>query len=164
MGFPEYLQKETSETIKEYKIRLCENKDIYDLSCEDIKDIINSETGDNGGESKYRKWWYHFSEGMEYEKLKKATDQDILDELELKRIEIEEERVKLQSIRVDYNRIRREKSRKDLMYEMIRDSIETLPVPQMDIKTNSERSNEGKREAVLAFGDVHWGLVSESVN
>src|SRR5699024_3010949 len=113
------------------------------LSWENVKNILNNETGDNWGESKYRKWWYSFSEGMDYAKVTDITDTDILNELELKKIELEEERKKLQTIRVDYNRMIREKSRTDLMYELVRDSIEALPVPKFDIEL-TDNSN-GKK-------------------
>lgn len=78
------LKKEDRETIKEYKIRLCSNKEsAYDhLSWEDIRLLINHETGDTWGESKYRKWWYDFSDGMEYQIVENAESDNELIEIE----------------------------------------------------------------------------------
>lgn len=160
---PENFKQRKDEKYFEWKLRLLLAKlnRETDLDWIEIRDIL----GETCSSDHLRKTAYGMKEFQDYlneNKKNDITDQNILDELEMKRIELEEERVKLQTIRVDYNRIRREKSRKDLMYEMIKDSIETLPVPEF---LPLSQVHVGKdREGVLAFGDAHWGKVSESLN
>lgn len=60
------LGREREETLLQYKIRICEDRERYGLTWEEVAQVLNEETGDNFGESKYRKWWYAFNEGMNY--------------------------------------------------------------------------------------------------
>ena len=46
-----------NESFKDYKIRLCKNKENYSLSWKDIAELLNKVSGNNFGESAYRKWW-----------------------------------------------------------------------------------------------------------
>lgn len=60
------LKRLPDENLLQYQIRLFKNKDIYDVSFQDIADAINAETGQNYGESKYRKYMIPFIEGYEF--------------------------------------------------------------------------------------------------
>lgn len=60
------LGKEREETPIEYKIRICSDRESLGLTWDEVANILNEEFGDNFGESKYRKWWYAFKEGVEY--------------------------------------------------------------------------------------------------
>lgn len=57
-----------NESVKDYKVRICSNKEQYNLSWENVKNILNEELGEKHGESKYRKEWYAFKDGMDYQK------------------------------------------------------------------------------------------------
>lgn len=163
MNFPEHLHRKDSEHYFEWKVRLLMaklNREI-DLDWSEIADFL----GETCSSDHLRKTAYGIREFQDYiDEAKKEgiTDSEVLNELEMKKLELLEERKKLQTIRVDYNKIAREKSRKDLMYEMVKDSIETLSVPEFTVATSERKDNN--KEAVLAFGDVHWGKVSESLN
>lgn len=65
MIFSPSIQREQDETIKAYKLRLCRNKDLYEITWDKIAELINKETGDKFGESKYRKWYASYREGYE---------------------------------------------------------------------------------------------------
>jgi len=157
------LKRRSDESVLDWKIRLCSDKDKYDLTWEDIKTLINHETGESFGESVYRKWWYAFYHGLEYAKKKNIESDEVLNELELKKIELLEERKKLQVIRGEYNKIAREKSRKDLLFEHVTQKIEEighLPSPIF----KPLQTNDGKKAGILGFGDEHFGkeFVSEN--
>ena len=126
---PSDLKKIESETIKDFKIRICSNKDVYGLTWEEIKDLINKQTGDTYGESVYRKWWTAFSEGLEIGKSQNILDEEVLNEYELKKIEAETAVKKVQSVKIEYNKMLRENSRFDLKWDMVKESIEKLPAP-----------------------------------
>ncbi|GAA0347082.1 hypothetical protein GCM10008931_42960 [Oceanobacillus oncorhynchi subsp. oncorhynchi] len=57
-----------NESVKDYKVRICSNKEQYNLSWENVRQILNTELGEKHGESKYRKWWYAFADGLDYQK------------------------------------------------------------------------------------------------
>lgn len=60
------LGRDKDESLTEYKIRICSEREQYGLTWDEVAQILNEEFGDNYGESKYRKWWYAFNEGMNY--------------------------------------------------------------------------------------------------
>lgn len=92
---PVQTKRHSDENLKEWKIRICSNKDIYNLNWEEIKELINKETGESKGESAYRKWFNNFIEGVEYQRERSDESNNSLLELELKKVEIMEERKKL---------------------------------------------------------------------
>lgn len=71
-------KKGKNENILEYKIRLCENKNALNLTWKDIAKLINKETGNNFGESSYRKWYSAFNEGRNYNNKNENIDCRIL--------------------------------------------------------------------------------------
>jgi hypothetical protein len=157
------LKRHEDESLKDYEIRICSNKHKYDLSWDQIADILNKERGETWGESKYRKWWYSFQDGLEYAKRQTIESDEVLTELELKKIELLEERKKLQVIRGEYNKIARKKSLKELLYEHVSQKIEeigTLPSPSFELL----QQNEGKKAGILGFGDEHFGKEFVSQN
>lgn len=58
------------ESRDDYFVRLFENKSIYGLNCEQIKDLLNKEFGQEYGESAYRKEYAAFNRGRLYERNK----------------------------------------------------------------------------------------------
>jgi hypothetical protein len=156
------LKRGTDESLEHWQLRIYNNRKVYGLSYDDMADLMNDETGLNKGESAWRKALKKFSEGVDFA-IANNLDKVALEEYDKKKQEVMEERKKLQAVRVDYNRAMTIKTRKDLMYEMIKESFETLPLPDFKVDVPLHRK-PGKREAVLAFGDAHWGKVMESLN
>lgn len=56
------------EDIRDYCIRLCENKDKYGITYNEIARLMNAENGKNYGESAYRKEFVAFNRGRLYER------------------------------------------------------------------------------------------------
>lgn len=158
---PSDYSKAQNESIRDFKIRICTNKDAYSLTWEDIRDLINKQTGDNYGESTYRKWWSAFSNGVEYGKTS-AINGEALNELEVKKIEAETAVKKVQAVKVEYNKILREDARTKLMWDMVKESIEKLPTP--DFQFDNFHVQESEKVGILSFGDVHFGKCFESIN
>jgi hypothetical protein len=157
------LKRREDGSLKQYEIRICSNKDKYNLSWDQVSEVLNKERGESWGESKYRKWWYAFQDGLEFSKQQNITSNEILNELELKKIELNEERKKLQTINIEYNKISREKSRRDLLFEYVSEKIEevgSLPSPIF----KPLELNSSKKAGILGFGDEHFGkeFVSEN--
>ncbi|MFT0803231.1 hypothetical protein VSK91_19520 [Bacillus swezeyi] len=160
---PIQTKRHPDENLKEWKIRICSNKDVYDLNWEEIKELINKETGENKGESAYRKWFKNFIEGVEYQKEKSVDSNAALIELEMKKLEVMEERKKLQAVKHEFHKETRIKGRTELLYENVSQAIKeigTLPPPSF----HALEKNEKKRAAVLGFGDEHFGKQFKSCN
>lgn len=62
------LARWAGETWDEYFIRLCENKGTYGITYEEIAKLLNAESGNNYGESAYRKKYVEFNRGRMYER------------------------------------------------------------------------------------------------
>lgn len=160
---PIQTKRRDDETILAWKIRLCDNKDVYSLTWEEIKELINKETGETNGESVYRKWWYSFYNGMEYAKQQSITSEEASIELELKKLELVRERKKLQTVKVELNKRELTGGRKDLLIETVSAKIEeigSLPSPNFEPLETSD----GTKAAILGFGDEHFGKEFSSQN
>ena len=71
--------------------------------------------------------------------------------------ELQEERKKLQTEKIEYSKMLRENARDDLIFEKLRDAIAALePLSVGDTFVISD-SVGARREGVLAFGDEHYG-------
>jgi hypothetical protein len=153
---PIQTKRRDDESILKWKIRLCENKDMYSLTWEEVKELINKETGEKNSDSVYRKWWYSFQHGMEYMKQQSLDSNEAITELELKKLEILEERKKMQAVMNEFHKKSRISSRKDLLIETVSSKIEeigNLPSPNFE----PLEVNEGTKAAILGFGDEHFG-------
>jgi len=149
------IKRQTNETLKDYMVRICSNKDIFNLTWIDVKDILNKETGETWGESKYRKWWYAFNEGMEYSSLKDSEDDDILDKLTIKKLEIQKERNKLSAEKREINRWIREQSRTEVFYEKYLDAISKRELPKVPNYIIPKVENDFDWN--LNIADIHYG-------
>ncbi|MDR0123157.1 hypothetical protein [Bacillus pumilus] len=161
---PIKLKRHSDENIKQWKLRICENYKEYGLSnWNEVAEVINKETGDKKGESAYRKWFTNFNEGRDYQKEVVAEGNGALVELELKKIEVMEERKKLQAIKNEIHKKTRIKGRNELMYEHVTAAIEnqpSLPLPSFKVL----QPNHKQRAAILGFGDEHFGKEFKSMN
>ena len=83
------------------------------------------------------------------------VQEDLLLELEMKKIELQKERVKISTLRNELNKTIREESRKELFYANIRDAVVSNPLEpvQFDICYEQQPS----KEYLLTFADVHYG-------
>lgn len=109
------------------------------------------------GESAYRKG---INSAIAYynEVFSKMNDSDFSNDLDKKKRELEKERKKLQSEKIEYNRWLRENARDELIVDKIVDAIHELePLETPDTFVTSDNNKEG----VLAFGDLHYGVEFE---
>ena len=74
------IGKEKDESQLEYKIRICSERERLGLTWDEVAQVLNEEFGENFGESKYRKWWYAFQEGMEYVKTVEVEKEEVVKE------------------------------------------------------------------------------------
>ncbi len=74
------IGRDRDEGLTEYKIRICSERERLGLTWDEVAQVLNEEYGDNYGESKYRKWWYAFQEGMNYVNTLEAEKEEAVKE------------------------------------------------------------------------------------
>lgn len=150
------ISRQPNETIKQYKIRLFANKDIYNLTSQDIADLINKETGDNFSESVYRKWYKSYIEGYEDAKKEILDSNELIEEYEQKRIEFEKEKIKVRTEKNILMQALREEARFELFIEHAIEAINKVKPININVNLIHNESKENK-SGLLLFSDTHYG-------
>lgn len=157
------LKRKENETELGYKARLYREKLELGLNNKQINEIINKELNIELAESSnrcsataYNQGWFEAIEKYANE----TSNDEYLKELEDKKREIEKERVKLRTEKIEYNKLLREDSRLEMLFDNFKESIKKIEIPDFNntIITNNER------EAILGISDFHFGKVFISIN
>lgn len=151
----EKLKKKEDEIENEYIARIYRNRIEYGLNNSMCKDIINKELGYEKAESTYRgiaKIWNECSEYM----IDKQSNSSELEELEVKRKEIEKERIKLRTEKLEYNKLLREESREELWWEYLDNSIKNMTPIEIP-KNNDNIIEKIIKDGLLVISDCHYG-------
>lgn len=148
------------ETEDECLIRIAEAKrdGFLDLYWTDIADFFNktfrSDETEYRTESSYRKKAKNFLDAKDMTYKKSASENGIFDELTEKKRELEKEKIKVQTEKLEYNRWLREEAREELIAEKIVAAVKELQplnIPEVIIPTHNNRS------ASLVIADPHYG-------
>lgn len=144
-----------NETDEELIYRVCKDKDTIG-SWNDVADILNNLLGTEYTESKFRKSYQAFNKMLEANQNKILDDDNYVKEIRLEKQELQKERVKLQTEKLEYNRWLREDARLDLIEEhiiqAIKDNLNNTPIPK-DIPYSLSYDIGGQ----LNFADCHFG-------
>lgn len=137
--------------------RICSEKEKIG-SWQDTANILNTLLGTEYTESKFRKSYQAFEKLLKANQAK-FTDSDAqLEELRLQRRELEKERIKLSTEKLDYARFLREDARAELITEKICDSIANLP--SLNIP-NYIKPVHNNKSYLLCLADAHYGIEFE---
>ena len=147
-------QKLSNENENQYILRICSMKEDQGWTWEDVASILNSSLGHNFGESKYRKQYQYFNKMLKDNETTFFTEDEYLEKIRSERRELEKERKKIQTEKIEYNRWLREEAREELIAEHISDAIRELP--KLDVP-NIIAPNQNMRTGILAFADSHYG-------
>ena len=147
-------QKLSNENENQYILRICSMKEDQGWTWEDVASILNSSLGHNFGESKYRKQYQYFNKMLKDNETTFFTEDEYLEKICSERRELEKERKKIQTEKIEYNRWLREEAREELIAEHISNAIRELP--KLDVP-NIIAPNQNMRTGILAFADPHYG-------
>lgn len=103
---------------------------------------------------------------LESEKINNTADKAVLNEIDEKLIELRKERQRFFDQRREYNKLLSADGRKEYMYDCLVAAAEDLydTVGVVYRETNCENYDElSDNEAVLVFGDWHYGMVADNV-
>ena len=145
------------ETDEELIFRICNDKEQIG-SWQDVANVINELTGNDYGESTYRKKYQAFQKMLSANQSKFVDSDAQLQEIQVQKRELEKAKVKLQTEKLEYARWIREEARDELIIEKICESIASLPsleIPQYIQPVHNTRAY------ALVFGDEHYGAEFE---
>ena len=161
-----YKQKENEDTIP-YLLRLAEIKieeKPDDLDWSDIAEYCNFNCHYDSLRKALQPKGYGAYEIYKYLKDKmvseNVSDDKVLNELEMKKIELQKEKVKIQTLRIELNKLIRQDARFELFLDGIKNSIDTIKVP----KFQEFILENGNKVGLLGISDIHFAKKFESVN
>jgi predicted phosphodiesterase len=152
----EFLKRREDESEFDHKVRLCVaklNKET-DLDWIEIRDLLNLDCSPDH----LRKLSYAYKEIIEYygDKLvEDVSDDEILDKLTQKKLELQKERVKLQAEKTEINKWIREQGRSELFYEKYLDILSKRQLPK--VPNYIQPLGNVDSDWTLNFADVHYG-------
>lgn len=165
-------QKRESESFMDWKLRLITGKieKTLDLDWSEIVQILNLDCSADH----LRKTSYGLYEGSKYyeEKIKDGiNDDNIFKELELKKQELEKEKIKVQTERITLNQALREEARFELFIEHAVKAIREVNPIQINTSINVDYTDNANQSGLLIFSDPHYakefkilGLYGEIIN
>lgn len=136
-----------------------EDKKNNKISYTDFGDIILG-ADNNYSKDNIRKAYYILSKMIDKLESDVLTEDDIIAKNEELKNEIIKERKKLQATKLETLRNVNHEARFELFYENVKESFESLPVPQFEYID----SEENDRAYVLGISDIHYGANFTSIN
>ena len=147
------------ESDEDFRFRVYAQKEKDGLCWEEVATIINRETGESYSESKYRKEWKNYNRGYSDRDAEDSVTPAV-DELMLKHIALEKEKVKLMDLRTqtraDIRRMAREETCKEIAVETAK-----LMNEKKSLKVAPLSFEEGKA-AIAPIHDWHYGIEIDS--
>lgn len=141
-----------NETDEELIYRICEDKEQIG-SWQNVANIINELTGNDFGESTYRKKYQAFKKMLEANQSKFVDSEAQLKEIEIQKRELQKERNKLYATKTEYSRQIRQQSRFELFYENVANEISLYDVPNFRYINTLNQKNE----YILSIADIYAG-------
>lgn len=155
------LKRFENESDEELIYRICSMKEQIG-SWQDVAGVINALTGNDFGESTYRKKFQSFQKMLTANQSKFVDSNAQLEEVRKEKEELRKERIKIQTANIERNRIDRSESRQEFYYEYVGNVIETLPVPEFKPLFNCDEDDNVNY--LLCLSDLHYGATFKSEN
>lgn len=161
------LKKKDNENTNEYIWRMCDYKDngLLSLNWEQVGELINKELFGSDEElyrtsSAYRKPYQYAKDFYDdvFKKRMYADNDEAVKKMDDLKRDIQKERIKLNTTKVEYNKWLRENARDELIVEEICKSISNLSPLEKPAYIKNKYS---PKEYCLVFGDEHYGTEFE---
>lgn len=154
--------RKPDESEEELIYRVCSQKEVNpSWTWNDIAETLNELLDNDYTESKYRKQYSAFQKMLKANKDIFVDEDSYVKELDKKYEDIKRERIKLQTLNVEKNRIDRQDNRRELFYEYIGSIVECLPLPKFQPLFLKE---DNDKEYILCISDIHDGATFKSIN
>lgn len=156
----EYLKK-SEESITSYWIRLYKNRQAYGLTFAECGALMNEVTGTDWNEAKWRREMEGYLKVSEYlsEENPTGVSSDVLEEIELEKIELQKQQIKMRDQRRLMNTKLRELARLENLENYLKETVEEIePINLPKIKDKNKSDNE----AMVVISDEHIGMKIDS--
>ena len=140
------------ETEEQLLYRIGQMKDELGYSWQEVADVMNDLLDYDYSESKYRKQFCAFKKMLEANEDIFSDDDGYKEELNSLKHDIKSERLKLQTLNLERNRLDREEARHELFYEQIGQYIQSREVPKLAPLYNPRNKN---MKYLLGIADIH---------
>jgi hypothetical protein len=142
------IHKFPFETEEEYCARICGLKESYNLSWQDVADILNNELSCNYSSDRYRKNYYKYCNQIN----------DEVSSIEEYILELKKEKVKVQEEKTQLNSLVRTLSREETLKEIASDVAKTISDKKiLEVPTKLD-INEDSSKGILVISDWHYGV------
>lgn len=164
-----------NESFIQFRNRLCRYKHIYNITWEDIRDILNEYGNFDFSESYYRKnapKWLAEDETEDTQEVVAETDDisketvtdpeveyDDDDEFTQKIIALKKEKMKLSEERIQANAYIRRLAREDTIKEIAHDTAMLMNTKKILNVVDYDKIPHSSNEALLLLSDWHYGIV-----
>ena len=156
----EYLKK-SEESITSYWIRLYKNRQAYGLTFAECGALMNEVTGTDWNEAKWRREMEGYLKVSEYlsEENPTGVSSDVLEEIELEKIELQKQQVRMRDQKRLMNTKLRELARLEHLENYLKETVEEIkPINLPKIKGKNKSDNE----AMVVISDEHIGMKIDS--
>ena len=138
---------------------------VYKTIDDDYEDLSEKLFGEGNcfNSSEVRKRMYGMKtiiEDIEKEKIS-SMDNDILSELDQKRIELQKERQKFFDQRSAFNKVIRERSREEELNEIIIDAVKHGDLPILDC-AERKPDYDSDNDLIVSLNDIHYGAIVDN--
>lgn len=149
--------KRKEESLVSYWIRLYKNRSIYGLTFAECGELMNEVSGENWNEARWRRTIQNYLEIQDYLDQENPTgvNQDVLQEIEDQKLELEKEKIKMRDQRRELNAIIRRQARLESLEDYFKDVTENFEGVRLP-KTKS--NTKDKKEAMITISDWHIGM------
>lgn len=154
------LKIRENESREQYIYRIYNTKIQDGRTNKECADIINNSLGTNFQESYFRGIYSNYSKGYldGFEKaLSDREGNNALKELEEKRAELEKEKIKVRTEKLELNKYKRIDVRNEMLYDEFKRSVKNIEVPNFKPLI----INRGNKVAQLGISDFHFGKCFE---
>lgn len=146
-----------NETDEQLIYRISQDKDKIG-TWQNVSDILNALLGVNYSESCYRKKFQSFSKMLEANQDKFVSSDLQAEDLKQLRRELEKEKIKVQTEKLELSKWMRQDARDDLIFEKFRDCLRDLELIQCPEYIPPAHNTKAY---ALVFGDEHYGAEFE---
>lgn len=153
----------TGITKEELIFEIGKDKETYGYAWESCAEILNSILDKNVDPESYRKRYCEIKRFYEIfqSKIKEQTDNEILEEIEKRQIELKKEKYKFFDARNEYNALLRKRAREEEINKIIIDSVNALN--ENDFELNHIQEIDNPETMIIPLNDLHCGYKIESI-
>lgn len=143
-----------NESIDELIYRICQDKEKIG-TWQDVANIINELTGDDYGESTYRKKYQSFQKMLSANQSKFADSESQLREIEDQIRELERMKIQFRDERRSWNKQNYENSRFDEVMNLLIERMDNFA--KTDFTSHSAPLIDGEKNMIVCLSDLHIG-------